>query len=140
MLNRKKKQREAIKRLAIGSSVAAAAGYLAGVLTAPQSGKQTRGDIKAAAENGRSEAEKDLKQLNKDLDKLIKDAKAGGDSLSKKAQKEVEELVEKARESKDKTTEILGALKAGDAQDQDLKRALKNAKLALEHLREYLKK
>lgn len=140
MFNSKRQRRETIKRVAVGSAVAAAAGYVAGILTAPQSGKQTRGDIRDAAERSRKEAEKDLKQLNKELDKLIKEATSNGNKLSAKAQKEVEDLIEKARDNKDKAVEIMAAIKAGDAQDQDLKRALKNASSALDHLREYLKK
>ncbi|MEO7364397.1 MAG: YtxH domain-containing protein [Candidatus Saccharimonadales bacterium] len=44
------------KKLAIGAAIAGAAGYLAGVLTAPKSGKATRDDIKDATQRGISEA------------------------------------------------------------------------------------
>ena len=139
-MGRKDRQRENLKRLAIGSSVAAVAGYVAGVLTAPKSGKQTRDDIKVAAENSRTEAEKDLKRLHTDLDKVIKDAKTSSGKLSVKAQKELADLIEKAKDTKEKTREVISAIHEGDAEDKDLARAVKNANTSLKHLRNYLKK
>jgi len=139
-MGRKDRQRENLKKIAIGSTVAAAAGYLAGVLTAPKSGKQTRADIKSAADSSRAQAEKDLKRLHTELDKVIKDAKAGSGKLSAKAQKELAELVERAKDTKEKTREVISAIHEGDAEDKDLARAVKNANTALKHLRNYLKK
>ena len=129
-----------LKKLAIGTGVAAAAGYMAGILTAPKSGKETRGDIKAAAQQRRIEAEKELKQLHAELDKIIKEAKARGTKLSATAQKELTELLEKTKVTKEKTKEVISAIHEGDADDVDLKRAIKNAQSSIEHLREYLKK
>src|ERR1700677_3432101 len=115
-----------LKKIAIGSGVvAAAAGYVAGVLTAPKSGKETRGDIKAAAKQGRAEAEKELKRLQTELEKVMKEAKVRGGKLNTKAQKELKQLVEKAKNSKEKTREVISAVHKGDADDQDLKRAIK---------------
>jgi gas vesicle protein len=130
-----------LKRIAVGTGVvAAAAGYVAGVMTAPKSGKETRGDIKAAAKKSRAEAEKELKKVQTELEKAMKEAKAQGGKLSTKAQKELKELVEKAKNSKEKTGEVMSAIRAGDAEDQDLKRAIKNAHSSIDHLRDYLKK
>jgi gas vesicle protein len=139
-MGRKTRHSDTLKRVVIGSGVAAAAGFVAGVLTAPKSGKETRGDIKAAAKQSRVEAEKELKRLHIELDKIMKEAKVRGSKLSVKAQKELEELVEKAKNSKEKTREVISAIHEGDAEDQDLKRAIKNAHNSIEHLRDYLKK
>ena len=49
-------------------------------------------------------------------------------------------LVDKGEETNSKVREILSALHEGDAEDQDLKRAIKNAKSSLEHLKDYLNK
>ena len=38
------------KKFALGALFAAAIGYIAGILTAPKSGKETREDLKNAAE------------------------------------------------------------------------------------------
>ena len=139
-MSRKDHKSDTIKRIAIGGTIAAAAGYVAGLLTAPKSGKQTRSDIKAAADRSLAEAEKDLKGLHTELDKVIAEAKLRGDKLSGKAQKELTKLIEKAKDTKEKAREMLSALHEGDAEDQDLKRAIVNANSALDHLRDYLKK
>jgi gas vesicle protein len=140
MIRNKKNSHNTLKKVAIGSGVAAAAGYVAGVLTAPKSGKQTRGDIKAAAKQSRAEAEKELKKLHTELDKIMKEAKTRGSKLSAKAQKELKILVQKAKNSKEKTREVISAIHEGDADDQDLKRAIKNAHSSIDHLRDYLRK
>jgi gas vesicle protein len=139
-MGRKDTKADTVKKIALGGTIAAAVGYVAGVLTAPKSGKETRTDIKAAADRGMAEAEKDLKHLHTELDSVIKDAKAKSDDVSKKAQKELSELVDKAKDTKEKVREMLSALHEGDAEDQDLKRAITNANSALDHLRDFLKK
>jgi gas vesicle protein len=140
MLNRKERQRDNIKKIAIGSTVAAAAGYLAGILTAPKSGKKTRADIKHAANESLAQAEKDLKKLHTELGKLIDEAKIKGDKLGSKAKNELGDIAEKAQDTKEKIREIISAIHEGDAEDIDLKKAVKEANIALDHLREYLKK
>lgn len=134
------RRRQAIKRTALAGAIAAVAGYLAGILTAPQSGKETRQDIKVAADRGRAQAEKDLKQLQLELDDAIKDAKASGSKLGKKAQQELADMLDKAKDTKSKSAEVLKAIKAGEAEDKDLQRAVRNASTAIKSLRKYLKK
>lgn len=128
------------KRLAIGAAVAGAAGYVAGLLTAPKSGRETREDIKNAANQGLSEAEKQLKGLHTDLNQAMEEAKVRSSDMGGKAQKELKELVEKAKDTKEKVREMLSAVHEGDADDKDLKRAVADAKHALGHLKDYLKK
>jgi gas vesicle protein len=136
-IERKKK---AAKRLAVTSALAAAAGYVAGLLTAPTSGKQARQTIKKTANKSYSEAEKDLKQVNSELTKVLKDTKDSTQKLSARAQKELDELVEKAKDTKEKGREMLSALHEGGAEDKDLRKAIKDANAALQHLRDYIKK
>jgi gas vesicle protein len=128
------------KKIAIGSAIAGALGYVAGVLTAPKSGSETRQDVKNAADKGAKEAEKDVQQLQVEIDKVIRQAKIGRDKLSKTAQQELNELVDKAKDNKNKAGEVLSAVRAGEAEDRDLDRAVKAASRSLEHLRKYLKK
>jgi gas vesicle protein len=52
MLGRRDRNSSTFKRVAIGSAVAAAAGYVAGVLTAPKSGKATRKDVQENEHEG----------------------------------------------------------------------------------------
>jgi gas vesicle protein len=139
-MSRKDRQRQKLKALAIGGTVAAAAGYLAGLLTAPKSGKETRKDIKDAADKGWAEAEKDLKKLHTELDKVIKDSKKAGGKVTGKTKEELDTLLEKAQDTKEKAREVLSAVHEGDAEDKDLKKAIKDANEAIAHLRDYLKK
>lgn len=140
MMFARDRRRQAIKRTAIAGSLAAVAGYVAGLLTAPKSGQQTRQDIKAAADRGQREAQEDLKKIQIELENAIKDAKAGSGKLGKKAQAELNDLLAKAKDSKDKGREVLTAIKAGEAEDKDLQRAVRNGNTALKSLRKYLKK
>lgn len=128
------------KKFAIGAAVAAAVGYLAGILTAPKSGKETRQDIKDTTQKGVGEAEKQLKQLYTELTDMIDQAKAKGSDLSAKTREQLDGLVDKAKESKDKARELLSAVHEGEADDKDLQRAINDASKAIEHLRDYLSK
>lgn len=128
------------KRWAIGAAIAAAAGYVAGILTAPKSGRETRQDIKHAAENGMQEAEKQLKKLHTQLAAGIADAKDRANSLKGTALKDMQAVIDKANGAREKAREMLSALHEGDAQDKDLKKALKDADKALSHLKDYLTK
>ena len=136
----RKQRRSTVKGLALGGAIAAAIGYIAGILTAPKSGKETRADIKETANRSFSEAEKDLKKLHTELDKVIKEARAKSTKVSARTQKELEPLVEKAKDTKEKAREVLSAIHEGDAEDKDLAGAIKEANKALDHLRDYLKK
>jgi gas vesicle protein len=128
------------KRWALGALIAAAAGYVAGILTAPKSGKETREDIKQAAENGMAEAEKRLKQLHTQMAHAVTEAKTQAESLKGTAQKDLHLAIEKATLAKEKAREMLSALHEGDAQDKELQKAIKDASKALDHLRTYLTK
>lgn len=134
------RRRQNMKRLAVGSAVAGVAGYVAGILTAPKSGKQTRADIKKAADKSVARVEKELKKLHTDLDQAIKDAGVAAKKGSAKAQKEIKELVVKAKDAKEKVRVVLSAIHEGEAEDQDLNKAIKQANTSLKNLRTYLKK
>jgi gas vesicle protein len=128
------------KKFAMGTAIAAVAGYVAGLLTAPKSGKETRKDIKDAAEKGITEGEKQLKKLHTELNSLVDEVKIKGGDLGDKAKKELDSLVDKAKDSKDKARELLTAVHDGGAEDKDLQKAIDDATKAIEHLRNYLAK
>ncbi len=139
-MSRRDRRSKNLKKVAIGSTIAAAAGYVAGVLTAPKSGKQTRDDIKNTADKGVAGAEKDLKKLYAELDKIITESKITKEKVGSKAQKDLTGLLDKAKSTKQKSREVLVALKKGDAADKDLKNAVRDARDAIDHLKSYLKK
>lgn len=129
---------KSVKRFALGTLFAAAVGYIAGILTAPKSGKETRADIKHAAEVSIREAEKRLKQLHTQLNHLISEAQDHAKTLKGKAQKELTEAIGLTKLAKEKAREILSAVHEGDADDKELKKAIQDANKAIDHLKKYL--
>lgn len=128
------------KRFAIGTVIAAAAGYVAGILTAPKSGKETRQDIKNTAVRAYTEAEKRLKVLHTELSKLLDEAKSRAGDVKGAAQENLEKAMVVAKQAKQKARELLSAVHEGDADDKDLQAAIKEASKAVDHLKSYLKK
>lgn len=127
-------------KFAIGAMLAAVAGFVAGLLTAPKSGKETRQDIKDVADQAVTTTEKELKTLHTQLNDLIDQAKVMGTELSGKAQKEFDVLLDKADVSRQKAREVLSGIHEGDADDEDLSKAIKQSKQAIDHLKTFLKK
>jgi len=128
------------KKFALGAVFAAAAGFLAGILSAPKSGKDTRTDIKNAATASVNEAEKQLKKLNTQLTDLLNEGKKQVADLKGKAKKESDELMEKGQQMREKAREMLSAAHEGDAEDKDLKKAIDDVNVAIKDLKAYLKK
>jgi gas vesicle protein len=128
------------KRFAIGAVVAAAAGYVAGILTAPKSGKETRQDIKETTVKAYTAAEKELKVLHTELSKLLDEAGKMAENVKGTAQENMDKAMGMAKAAKEKARELLSAVHEGDADDKDLKKAVDDAKQAVDHLKKYLKK
>lgn len=131
--------KDAGKKIALGALLAGTIGYLAGVLTAPKSGKETRQDIKDSALKTKRDAEKKLKEVHSQLHSMLIDLRKQGSKLTGKAKTELENALDSATVAKEKVREVLSALHDGDADDPDLKKALKDAKSALKNLEKYVK-
>lgn len=131
--------KKASQKFAVGATIAAAAGYLAGILTAPKSGKETREDIQHGAAKARSEAEHQLKNLHSELNGLINDGKSQANKANDKVKKELAEVLAKAHVAKDKAREMLSAIHEGDAEDKDLQKAIDEVTKAIKHVKKYLK-
>jgi gas vesicle protein len=128
------------KKFAIGAVVAAAAGYVAGLLTAPKSGKETREDIKQTAGKVADDTEAKLKELYGELEELIVKVKANSNNLSAEAKEQIEKVMNTASSAKQKAAEILKAVDSGKSKDDDLGNAIKEATNAIKHLKSYLDK
>jgi gas vesicle protein len=132
--------KDSTKRFAVGTALAAAAGFLTGILTAPKSGKETRKDIKEAAVSSINEAERQLKRLHTELNDVIAQAKDHGDRVSGKTKEELNVAVQATRQVKEMVREILSAVHEGRAEDKELQKAIADAQKAVKHLRSYIKK
>jgi gas vesicle protein len=128
------------KKFAIGTMLAAAAGYIAGILTAPKSGKETRKDIKNAAQQAWSEGEKQLKRAHTELTVQLNQAREKAAKLKGDAKKQFDETVARAQAAKERARKTLSAIHEGDTEDKDLQSAIDEANKAVEHLKAYLKK
>lgn len=126
------------KKWAIGAALAAGAGYLTGVLTAPKSGKETRQEIQRTAIKAKSEMEKKLKELHHELDSGISSGQDKLKTAKTSAKKELDSALRRAESAKLKSREILTALRDGGSSDKDLKKAVNEANAAVKHLKQFL--
>lgn len=134
------KKSSTTSKIAIGALFAAVVGFLAGILTAPKSGKETREDIKEGTAKVVANTEKELKVLHTEISDLIANAKTKGADFTGKAKAELDDLTAKAEVSRQKAREVISGFHEGDSDDKDLGRAIKESKQAIEHLKTYLKK
>lgn len=133
-----RKDNHPVRKLAIGSAIAAGVGYVAGVLTAPKSGKETRTDIANKAVDLKDSLVFQLEDLEDQLKNKLKDAKNKTLTMSSTARAEFNEAVIRAKDAQNKATHVLKAVKEGESNDSDLNRAIKQAKQALKNLERYL--
>ena len=127
------------RKIAVGALIAGAAGYFAGILTAPKSGKETRDDIADKVSEIKDESIEKLQNLRDELDELLAATKDKSIALSAKAREEFNEAVVAAKDAKNKAATVLRAVKAGEAEDPDLNKAIKQASQAKKNLSKYFK-
>ena len=126
-------------KFAVGALLAGITGYVAGILTAPRSGKETRKDIKNNVNKGWSDVEKELKHVHTELAQKVDDLKSKAVNLSGKTQTEINEAINKAKDAREKVRMMLSAIHEGDADDVNLQKALKDANSALNNIKSFLK-
>lgn len=127
-------------RFAIGALLAGFIGYVAGILTAPKSGKETRQDIKDNTQAAIADAEKKLKDVHTELTKQIDEVTARAEKLKGNAQAEAEALIEASKRAKEKVRISLSSIHDGGETDKDLQKAIKEAQKSVDHLKKFLKK
>jgi len=127
-------------KFALGAAIAGAVGYVAGILTAPKSGKETRQDIVDTTKRTIAEAEKQLKKLHTELDQVIVEAKKRAGELKGKLREELDTLIAKASSVKEKAREALSSAHDGESSDKDLQKVISDVEDALKHLTAFAKK
>lgn len=132
--------KETNKKWALGALMAAVVGFVAGILTAPKSGKETREDIKNTANRVVSEAEKQLKKIHSELNIVIDDAKELLHGKTGKTKDDIGKAIALAKNKQDKVKELLSALRdGGESDNPELSKSLTEAKSALDHLKKFIK-
>jgi len=127
------------RKIVAGTIFALVAGYVVGILTAPKSGKETRQDIKNASDIAMCEAEAKLKDFYAELSKVLDQATDKAKIATGKGREKLDDLMADAREAQIKVKEVLSAIRHGDAEDPDLRSAIKQASQAKKDLVYYLK-
>jgi gas vesicle protein len=128
------------RNLALGTILVGLAGYVVGILTAPKSGKETRRDIQRKAAQAKSQAEKKLKSMHSELSELIAAGKKKAKDAKATVKDDLNDALAKAQAAKDKAREMLSAIHEGDADDEDLKQAIKDISEAVQHLKKFITK
>lgn len=128
------------RKVAIGALVAGAAGYVAGILTAPKSGKDTRQDIVEKTDEVKDQTVAELKVAQAELNKMLNAVKSKSLALNASAREEFNETVIRAKDARNKSAHVLKAIKAGESDDRQLNMAIKNLNQAKKNLGRYLKK
>jgi gas vesicle protein len=128
------------KKLAIGAAVAAAAGYVAGVLTAPKAGRETRKQLRGSASDTLNGAENQFHTAQEEVKHLIDEAGSKRAQLTDKAKQELDEAKTLAVDARDKAQQVLAAVRRGQADDVQLQRAINDVKAAGKHLKEFVTK
>lgn len=133
------------KRIAVGTMIAGAMGYVAGLLTAPKTGSETRDKLRDVTDSSVTEIEKQLKRLHTELNQLLGEADDVKKSevrnkLDETAVALEGEVIGKATRAKQKTREIISAIHDGNADDKDLDKAVTEATKAINAIKSYLRK
>ena len=102
------------KKFGLGILIGTVVGVVAGSLTAPKSGKETRKDIKNKAKEVKGIAERKLKEAYKELGVLAAEAGVQADKLKGKAKDEWAELAKKAELLKGQVKAAITSIKSGD--------------------------
>lgn len=126
-------------KMLMGMVVAGMAGYLAGVLTAPKSGSETRQDIKNSAGRVVADIQERIENLREDIDDLIVIATDKSYELRGRAKNQLNDSIEAARDARSKAATITKAFRDGEADEPELNKALKQLKDAKKNLTKYLK-
>lgn len=127
------------QKVALGAVLAGIGGYLAGILTAPKSGEETRAQIADKAEDVKNDAAVGLQKAQEELTETLKSAQDKTLALSAQARDEFNEAVIRAKDAQNKAKLVLKALKEGEAEDPELNKAAKQAKQAQKNLSKFLK-
>ena len=83
-------------KFALGALIGAAAGLVAGILTAPKSGKETRNDIKKQAVKIKGEAVREAEIISEKADEIVDEAKVVAENVAYEVKMNAKDLKERA--------------------------------------------
>jgi gas vesicle protein len=127
-----------VKNVGLALVVGLAAGYALGVLTAPKSGKETRGDIKEAGSKAYKAAEVRLKGSYEDLSDVIAKASTQTKKLSKKGHAELDLLLAAAHDAQGRVKQLITSVRSGDATNEQFEDVVIAAQVAKDELQDFI--
>ncbi len=127
------------RKVAVGALIAGVGGYLAGLLTAPKSGEETREDLANKAVDIKEDTAHQLQVAGDELAVVVKEAQSKTQALGAQARGEFNEAMIRAKDAEAKLKTVVKALKAGQAEDPELNKAIKQAKQAKKNLSKFLR-
>ena len=116
----------------------ASTSYLAGVLTAPKSGKSTRSIIKIKTYNTKMTTEKQLKIYYSQLNELIESGSAQINTIKLASDKDLNDLLSKAVITKNLVRKVLNDIHDRGADNENLQNAGAEAKKSIQYLKKYI--
>ena len=108
------------RNIVFGAMVVGAASYLAGILTAPKKGSETREDIRHASVNAKISLEKSLKKLYSDSSKQLQRALNLNQKLTKQTKRELDLLVASVKHATEKIKIYLTSIRDGDIEEEEI--------------------
>lgn len=108
------------RNIIVGAILVGAASYVAGILTAPKKGKETREDIRHASVNFKISLEKALKKLYTDSSRQLERALNVNQNLTAQTKKELDLLIASVKHAKDKIKVYLTSLRDGEIEEEEI--------------------
>ena len=108
------------RNIIVGAILVGAASYVAGILTAPKKGKETREDIRHASVNFKISLEKALKKLYTDSSRQLERALNVNQNLTAQTKKELDLLISSVKHAKDKIKVYLTSLRDGEIEEEEI--------------------
>jgi len=108
------------RNIVFGAVVIGAASYLAGILTAPKKGSETREDIRHASVNAKISLEKSLKKLYADSSRQIERALNVNHELTKQTKRELDLLIASVKHATEKIKIYLTSIRDGDIEEEEI--------------------
>ncbi len=84
-------------KFALGALFGAAVGVIAGLLTAPKSGKETRAELKAHADEAKAKADKAIADAKVKAEKVVTEAKTKGQQVYNEVREQTDTHLEDAK-------------------------------------------
>jgi gas vesicle protein len=123
------------RNIVVGAILVGAASYVAGILTAPKKGKETREDIRHASINLKISLEKSLKQLYADSTKQLERALNINQQLTTRTKQELESLITAVKHARDNIKIYLTSLRDGDIEEEQITLLLSDGRDNTERLK-----